>query len=616
MCGIFGSSGRVDYDPRRVSRLLRHRGPDDEGWVVINTQTSEVFHARGDDTVEELSHLPHVSDVMDRGDLLLLSRRLRIIDLSPKGHQPMEFEGLLLVFNGEIYNYLEVRKELEGEGYTFWGDSDTEVLLKALHRWGPDALRRLNGMWAFALYDRRERKLLLSRDRFGKKPLYYIHTGRKLVFSSEIKALLHTSLSGRSFDTDEVIRFLVYSESDMNENTLFKGIKRLLPSHYAVYNLETGDMRIERYYSLNVPERRIPFNEAKERFLHLFTESIGLRLRSDVKTGTSLSGGLDSSSIVFFASKSNHPNFSYYAFSAVHPRFPEYDEREFIEEAVRATGVKWVYTESDKGILENNLERFVYHQEEPVGTLSPFAQFMVYTLPRNYGVIVLLDGQGGDETLAGYLRYVPVYILERLRKMDVGRAIGEMLKFRRSNLNYPLTFARMVLNVLGPEFLFKLRSSQIFRKPPDYVPPPSQTRERVFDLREKLVQDIRDNISTLLRYADKNSSAFSLEVRSPYLDYRLVEFLLSLPSDYKIRGGYTKFIARKAFEGVLPPKIVWRRDKLGFPFPQEYLLDDGLFKRYTANSKVLAELGVKDGLNHILKWRVMNVALIEKVFGL
>ncbi len=620
MCGIFGfvTKSGATFEPDRVSEKLRHRGPDDEGWVVVNVDAGRYLEARGKDTIEYYKRFPHIKEVLDRGNLYMLSRRLSILDTSPSGHQPMKFGNLLLVFNGEIYNYLELRESLEGEGYVFETGTDTEVLLKAYHRWGKSFLDRLNGMFAFAIYDLKARKIFLARDRFGKKPIYYFLSGNHFAFASEIKALFELPDIRRSFNEMEVIRYLIYAENEVEENTIFEGIFRLPPSHYMEFDLNKWNLLKRRYYTIKLLEQAISFDSAKEKFLSLLKESIELRFRSDVKVGTSLSGGLDSSSIVYLASSLKTASNSYMSFSAVHPHAPKFDESKYIDIVVRDTGVKNYRIAPDKEFVRENLRKFVYHQEEPVSTLSPFSQFAVYSLPRKQGVIVLLDGQGGDEGLAGYLRYVPYYLRELLYSLKFVKFFKELIAFRNTNLNYREMFLRLAGMGLPQSMFFVLRGRQIFKRLPDYIPPPGRIRGNFRTLREKLLVDMEENIPVLLRYADKNSSAFSIEVRSPYLDYRLVEFMLSLPSAFKIHNGWTKYIARKAFEPFMNHEIVYRRDKLGFPFPQAMLVPEREYSSAIVASRILKSMNIKppENVRHPLFWRLLNIALIEEVFQL
>ncbi len=620
MCGIFGLMGKheVSFDPVGISEKLKHRGPDDEGWMVIDTYTGKCLEARGDDTVESYKHLPHVKELVGIGNAYLLNRRLSILDLSPNGHQPMKFDSLLIVFNGEIYNYKEIGETLRKEGYIFETQTDTEVLLKSFHKWGLDLFNKLNGMFAFAIYDLKTKKLFLARDRFGKKPVYYTFSDRYFAFSSEIKALMELPFVGKSFNEREVIRYLIWSENEVEESTIFEGIYKLPPSHYMVFDLNRWEILKRRYYRIAFYDQTVSFDYAKEKFLYLLKSAIKLRFRSDVKVGTSLSGGLDSSSIVYIASSLNVASNSYVSFSAVHPDFPELDESKYIDIVVRDTGIENYRIAPNEAFVKENLRKFIYHQEEPVSTLNPFSQFAVYSLPRKYDVIVLLDGQGGDEILAGYLRYVPYYLKELLLSFRISDFLREMYAFRKTNLNYREMLLRFVGIDSYHSLFFILKGRQIFKKLPNYVPPPGNIRKKFNNLKEKLLVDVEENIPVLLRYADKNSSAFSIEVRNPYLDYRLVEFMISLPVSFKIHDGLTKYIARKAFESFMNREIVYRRDKLGFPFPQSRLVPKEEYSSLIRSSYILKHLNTRspEDVSYPIFWRLLNIALIEEVFHL
>jgi asparagine synthase (glutamine-hydrolysing) len=579
VCGIAGilrlDGGSVRHDELvAMARALQHRGPDGEGFALLGDTATQCRFCNADD-------LRNVSLPSRCG---LAHRRLAIIDLSPAGIQPMRDETgeVWLVYNGEIFNYLELRAELESHGRRFRTATDSEVLLQAYDEWGPDCLHRLNGMWAFAIWDTRRRVLFLARDRFGIKPFYYVFVGGRFAFASEPKALLKLDWVSKEPDDRAVADFLVHSREDCFEWTFFKGIKRLEPGCYM--NVKFDDTELPapaQWWNINDALSPPPLSdtEAQERFRELFESAVRLRLRSDVPVGTCLSGGLDSSAVVCVARpwlKEENQK----VFSAVYsPAFKE-DEARYIDEVIKATGVQGFRTYPTGETLLEDLERFIYHQDEPFGSTSQYAQFKVFELVRKCGTTVTLDGQGADEELAGYAYFFPVHFAALLRKLRLASAWSE---FRRC---IAVTGARAIPMSLATAAGF-LSHRAMIRWANRYDP--SRTIDWVRAPVVKLAQTIRERRATefgdllnrrlyetfavsslpaLLRYEDRNSMAFSVEARLPFLDYRLVSYLFSLPADQKIRGGWTKYVMRQALKGVIPESIRTRTDKIGFATPE------------------------------------------------
>ena len=531
---------------------LVHRGPDDAGLWVRD------------------GGAPFVG---------LAHRRLSIIDLSESARQPMFYGNgnLAVVFNGEIYNYIELRKELEGLGCFFVTRSDTEVLLAAYDRWGEACLERLNGMFAFALWDERRQSLFAARDRFGKKPFFYYHRDGRFYFASEMKALFRVPGIPCRPDTDALDRYVQAFRLETGEETLFEGIRRLKPSE-ALLLTDTGRVKRWRYWQLEEtsPARVVRLEEAEEEFRALFSDSVGIRLRADVPLGSSLSGGLDSSAIVCTLAEQlgAHDNHGLKTFSARFPDDAVVDEGEYIDALVRKAGVDaHRVTPSPEG-LKGMIRQMHYYQEEPFLSSSIFAQWEVMRLARKEQVTILLDGQGGDEILAGYIPYVQTYFLDLFLSMRWYALMREVIPFlamqRRAVRSYkdasqrfyvltPLGLARAVL---GP-YVQKLKGAE--------GPLPARAEGPRFRdrLTEQLYRDLTEiSIPLLLRYADRNAMAFSREVRNPFLDHRLVEYLFSLPSGLKIRHGWNKFLLRHAMRGMLPEKIRKRFDKVGYVTPE------------------------------------------------
>ncbi len=418
-----------------MSRLMRHRGPDDEGVVLLDVSDGGALVLGGPDTPDDVyaSGLPYAPGrrTGDRTDARyavgLLHRRLSIVDLSPAGHQPMcdRDRRSWLVFNGEVYNWVELRRELESLGDTFVSASDTEVILAAYHRWGPECLSRFNGMFALALWDTRERRLFCARDRFGVKPFYYQHEDGRFAFASEPKALVLTQprpIAGR----DEAVRDLLALDwVDHRDTTFFDGLMQLPAAHW----LSVGEngLEIRRWWGLD-PARRAPGGPAAwtGEFAELFTDAVRLRLRADVPVGSCLSGGLDSSAVVTTMARLGAGE--QHTFSCAYD-VPGFDERPHIDAAVAASGARPHLVVPDGADFWSVFDRLAYQQDEPTAGSGLYSQWKVMELAHRAGLKVLLDGQGGDETLAGYFRYLPIALRDRLARGDVAgfaRGFGDV----------------------------------------------------------------------------------------------------------------------------------------------------------------------------------------------
>jgi asparagine synthase (glutamine-hydrolysing) len=564
MCGIAGvfslDGSKVNLQALRdMTGAVRHRGPDGDGhWISRD------------------------------GDVGLGHRRLAILDLSERGAQPMHYLGRYTVtLNGEIYNYIELREELIRKGHTFVSESDTEVLLAAYSEYGVSVLDRLDGMFAFAIWDEQESTLFCARDRFGEKPFFYHYVPSKsFAFASEIKSLFAFG-APRFINNRMLFNYLAY---DVIENprgkseTFFEGISKLEAANYVLVD-RRGAVTKRRYWG--VPEinvdQRISFEDACERFRELFTQSVKRRLRSDVPVGTSLSGGLDSSSVL--CTISNLLNGNGHGQKTFSARFHNsaLDEGEYMRLAAEAAGAMQHFAWPDERTLLDNIDEVFYHQEEPFGGASILAQWEVMKLAKRENVTVLLDGQGADETLGGYVHYFRTLFLELYSK-DRSRFREERREYEDLHKRRFVSDARFRLEATRPGLLRLMgnarrrfsRPSYVHHLHPDFAaeyrtePPPFENHN---DLNETLRYSTQGyGLEKLLRFADRNSMAFSREVRLPFLNHELVEFLFTLPPSYKISGGWTKRILRYAMEPILPAPITWRVEKLGFEPPQEQWL--------------------------------------------
>ncbi len=558
MCGIsvLVDSKCRSVDPAIVAAMnarVIHRGPDDEG--VFVGQSFALGH-----------------------------RRLSILDLSAAGHQPMAFRDRTVVtYNGEIYNYVELRAELTQLGYEFHTTTDTEVLLAAYDCWGEECVRRFNGMWAFVLFDRRRNILFCSRDRFGVKPLHYVEIGDLFAIASEVKQFLAVPGFVPKADPVSVYRFLIESRISIDERGFFDGVRELRGGHNLRYDLARGRFDVVRWYDLGAvrPDASMSFEEASERFRELFFQAVRLRLRSDVSVGSCLSGGVDSSSIVSVArAVTGLPG----ALSTVFCGWddPSCDESRHQEVVTRATGFASVVTRPkiEELLTRGSLDRIIYHQDQPIPSTSHFAEFAVFEAARAHGLVVMLDGQGADEYLAGYGEFFAPFIEGQLRRGHFATAIREMR--RRSELRgSPLP--KLLRSLLVTMALEPLRAhvprrsalngaaawagsslAELARHVAREAKPTPRT------LRELSLAEMCDtSIPYQLHSEDRNSMLHSIESRLPFLDYRVVELGFSLPDEFKIRDGATKAIVREGLRGVLPDAIRTRHDKVGFPAPEE-----------------------------------------------
>ncbi|MGQ9648458.1 MAG: asparagine synthase (glutamine-hydrolyzing), partial [Thermodesulfobacteriota bacterium] len=584
-----------------LTRAMAHRGPDDEGYLFVHTDSEISAVAGGEDTPTAVynARLPYnptfsLNQLPGKAyDLALSNRRLAIIDLSPAGHQPMSNEDgtIWIVHNGEVYNFLELRDELKSLGHCFVSNTDTEVILHAYEEWGPDCLNKFNGMWAFCIWDSKNKKLFCARDRFGIKSFYYYLDGNLFAFASEIKPLLMLGISREPNDA-LVYDFLRWGILDHTDETFFKGIKKLSPSHYLSLDLK-GSLKIGRYWDLKVSnEVDSKYDDEKyaEELLELFIDAVRLRLRSDVLIGSCLSGGLDSSSIVCVTNTLMFPNGNSSAsdrqktFSSCFEN-KRFDEREYIEEVIRKTQAEKNYIfPTPEGFLEE-LDELLSHQEEPFGGTSVYAQWLVMKKARDKGVIVMLDGQGGDEQLCGYRKFYIFYLLELAKKRKYARLVSEFARFffsidvlKTLNLRKGLRYFELGNKVLGVSALLNDDFKKEFAE-----------RQSKFGYRGDLGQRIKEDLfqfslPVLLRYEDKNSMAHSVEARLPFLDYRLVEMIASLPLSMKMKDGWTKYVLRQAMSGILPEKIRQRRSKLGFVTPEDVWFRNTVISRTVSSA--------------------------------
>jgi asparagine synthase (glutamine-hydrolysing) len=540
MCGIAGIVSFVGKEPEPLSvqimlDKIKHRGPDDEG----------IFSA---------------------GNICLGHVRLSILDLSPAGHQPLfSPDGRYCIsFNGEIYNYLELRQELSPD-YFFQSKTDTEVLLAAYIKWGEDCLSRLNGDFAFVIYDKAEHKLFGARDRFGIKPFYYYADNSHFVFASEIKAILPV-IDPPEANDKIIFEYLVYSRTDQSEETFFKNILKLKHGHCFV--IENNQLVIRQWYNLR-DHLNYPSTMTPQEFRGDLRKAIQLRLRSDVPYGVSLSGGIDSSAITSILYHDLYQK-ALKTFTAIFEKGSSADESSFSNEfRSLVSEMNTISPDASSFFLE--FEDFMVSQCEPIPGVSPYAQYKVMQLSKGK-IVVTLDGQGADEMLGGYTYFYGSYFKELLTGFRLARLLKESIKYFR--LQKSVSAFRYMLYYMLPVSLKNYANKIAFR---DVAPVFYKNNHRsstlsqdFYDpntLHDYLIQHFEYKLEHLLKWDDLNAMSFSIESRIPFLDHTLVEKTLSLQSDQLIRNGVSKYILRESVKDILPQKIYNRRDKKAFSVP-------------------------------------------------
>ena len=601
MCGICGILNWVARTEsldriRAMNNLAAHRGPDGEGYKI-------------------------------QPGIALGHRRLAILDLNIRGQQPMCWSNRYwIVFNGEIYNYLEIRAELISLGHTFETETDTEVILAAFAKWGVHCLPKFNGMWAFAIHDKEEKTVFLARDRFGVKPLYIAEQNDEFAFSSEIKQLLPLLPKVRA-NQAVLLEWLLTGYENHRPETMFEGVTSLPAAHWMKISLKDGTRTTKRYYELRKSERfaNMSFESAQSELRELFTDAIRIRLRSDVQVGTCLSGGLDSSATSVIASEIYHKQTGL-QFWGVHARASEeaIDESSYASMVAQHSGI-------DLSVICPSIEDFratvdevVYTQEEPFGSPSMFMGWHVFREARARSCPVMLNGQGGDEVLLGYERYfaafakgLPLwkYLIEAILQARHSRLnLATVLK-HRFYFNNPKLRLRWLAKrtFLSAKYIAKVNTQFINRQ--------TEAFQSVWDLQRF---EVEFQLPHLLRYEDRNSMRHSIETRLPFLDYRMVEACLSMPPQYKIHNGWTKYILRMAIKKLLPKMVVWRSTKLGFEAPTETWLraSDKLVRDEISNSKILTKITDHDRMMNKLsktslkqQWMLYNIAVWERIYG-
>ena len=598
MCGIFGIIQPQPFSGNEltsISRTMRHRGPDDEGYVIVTKNERHIFGS--DDTPanvyeSDINYSPRkkleTGWMSASGGVALGHRRLSIVDLSPAGHQPMSYkERYWIVYNGEIYNYIELRETLRTLGHKFSSDCDTEVILAAYAEWGHECLARFNGMWGLAIADLQRGSLFVARDRFGVKPLYFWVEGSRFVFASEIKGF--AAIQGWSAKANEfrLMEFLFWNASDHTKETMFDGVNQLPAGHFLILDFRAvmagqlgsfpTPIRTNAWYTLPGPGSQSSADPIRE-FRSILEDSVRLRLRADVPVGSCLSGGLDSSTIVCLMRAELDRLGISGTLRTITARSLDgkFEEGAFAQMVIDATSAVSHFTTPVPDDLFASLDKLTWHQDEPFASTSIFAQWCVFKEAKHNGVTVMLDGQGADEALCGYRGFIGAYLAGLVRNGSLTswfsetKAINKEIGFSYlRSLGYTLAYLSPSNRGFIGRFDSREEADRSWVAAPykSYISsdPISNLGGRSTSVYGMSVGQITaTNLPRLLHWEDRNSMAFSIEARVPFLDYRVVEICLRMPDVFKIGGGIQKSILRRSMRNIVPDPVLDRRDKMGF----------------------------------------------------
>lgn len=628
MCGI---AGLIDLNGNPINpeilkcmtEVICHRGPDDEGYALLNQKTSKYQAYAGSDssrTIQESYPQFKTSNITFEANLGLGHRRFSIIDLSSSGHQPFldKDNTCCVVYNGEIYNYIELRAELENCGVVFRSHSDTEVLLEAYKTWGVDCFRRCIGFWALALYDFQKKQLILSRDHLGKKPLYWTRIRHRIYFASEIKSLLRVPelAKNKKVNLDAIWHWIDAGLRDMNSSTCFEGIFTLPSASWTIVD-ENFPNKINTFWKIpdeRMNEADISISKAAASVRETLEKAVSIRLRSDVPLAFELSGGLDSSTILALAAKAHPERITTYTVRFSDPRW---DEEPFARSVAKHYNIDYRVIDSPLDTIWHKILSFTYLQEEPFHSPNMQTNQAIWTLMRTHGTKVVLNGVAGDEMFAGYPRYFPDAQSENIKTGNYYQYIKNAL-FRSERENSFRTLALSPAKFAWHLLKYKQRAKSLHWRNSSYlrniVAPQTMYSSRT--LTKSLYMDATNTlIPYWLRLSDKVSMGVPIESRSPFLDYRVVELAMQLPVTYLVRNGWHKWILRKALEDCLPHDVLWRKRKMGFPFP---------YREFYKNSKNVIDIIMHDMNNPYLDfskngkpyidWTVISFILWYELF--
>jgi asparagine synthase (glutamine-hydrolysing) len=632
MCGI---AGLVDIsgnpvDPELLVSMtdaIYHRGPDDGGFALIDQSTLrlETYAATDSPAAVRQAQATFIPPNLElKGNIGLAHRRFSIIDLSPAGHQPFldSTRSYCLVYNGEIYNYIELREDLESHGIIFRSSSDTEVLLEGYKLWGVECFNRLNGFWALALYDMRKNRLILSRDRLGKKPLYWSKVQSRVYFASEIKSLLRVPEIARNVNINKEATWYWCTSGlrDLDSSTFFEGIHSLPSASFTVVD-ENFPNQIKKYWE--APKKRlretdISVPEASHGLLETLEDAVRIRLRADVPIAIMLSGGMDSSAVLALAARTHPQKLTTFT---VKYSDPHWDEEPFARSVASYYDVDYRVIEPPIDAFWDQILAFTYLEEEPYHSPNLQTSQVIWSLMRAEGIKVGLTGAAGDEQFAGYSKYYKIAQRDNWKSFRFGQFIDNALHWseRQRNIwDIRSTLVRPLRRLLSRSRAL-LQTAKVPTEQ-DRFPLlkniPKQNALRGENLTDALYNDITNTlIPYWLRSGDKGYMAIPLESRQPFLDYRMVEFSMLLPETYLIRHGWHKWILRKAFEAILPSDVVWRKRKMGFPFPYSTFYDkysDVIAHILNRARNPYIDLSAKDKL--MRNWKFISFILWYELF--
>ncbi len=605
MCGISGivqlqgKTNKLSNILKKMNDKLKHRGPDDEGFTLFSDGKATCFGGKDTPTSSLNSNHPfapkrHIDSALENQVKLGFGhRRLAIIDLSAGGHQPMclyEDHRIWITFNGEIYNYIELREELQQVGYTFFTESDVEVVLAAYKHWGEACLAHFNGMWSFVIFDIQKNRLFGARDRFGVKPLYYLHNQKHFAFASEQKSLLEVPSYKPEVNLDAILPFLLYGQVELQSEGFFKELYELKPAHFFLFDLTNNQLKLNSYFELNWQPKNPSFNtatfeEARKKTKELIKQAVRIRFRSDVPIGFCLSGGLDSSTIVCtaaeIAKEESIASLKHGIKTFTATNDSPLDESLWAKQITDYTKAEWYNVNVDSSTLMEDIQKMIYFQDIPLVTTSTYAQSRVMRAAHEQGISILIDGQGGDELYAGYQTFYYSY----LNQLFTSFQWKTLLKEARSLGNSPVT-----LKELGAAFIkiklsktpYKIREivSKKWKSETKLITP-SFLRANATQLQfhgefrsESLNQRLKNYctgtyLKSLLRWEDRCSMQYSIESRTPFSDdMNLINQAFSLSANYKIKNGWSKYLLRESIKGLVPESIRLRKDKKGYSIPQ------------------------------------------------
>ena len=629
MCGIAGIIHKQKEDSIKdsifdMSQAIKHRGPDGEGFTFFSESIE--IPAYSNDTpkvnIESNRFLFNpkkgLKDVSSNYHMAFAHRRLSIIDLSESGHQPMcdMSSNYWITFNGEIFNYLELKAELKEKGHQFLTQTDTEVILAAYKEWGTNCLEKFNGMFALALYDKLKQEVFCARDRVGVKPFYFINTATTFAFASEQKAFLKSKLIPFAINESQQIDFILNAELETEEQSLFKNIYELKPSHYLIFNLKTFDLNIKSYYDINLnSNHHSSESEIIDTIESKLKHAIDLRLRSDVEIGSCLSGGLDSS-IIAGMIRQLQPAKSTQLFTAIFPH-ETFDESNYAKEVANFVNGNWHTVSPNETDFFNDIEKLNYSQDLPIWSTSTYSQYRVMKLASENHIKVLLDGQGADELFGGYAHHY-FSLWKELPLVSTFKSINDA----RQSIRHPfLNFGKQLLKEnlhIGFDY------SSYFHSPLNQIAKP-RTIHFKNTLNEQLKTDYFGNLKSFLKCEDRCSMAFGIESRVPFADdVELVDYIFSVQGNKKIKNGVSKYLLREATKNYIPEKIYKRTDKVGFETPVEKWLTNyqsEILDVITHQLDFINHQQLKDNFTKLLSQkptfvlRLYSLAIWKKVFS-